>query len=320
MTLTLIRWPLPCWHHREGSSDASHAHNVAVADPRGRRLRRIRHHPRQHCRQRRPALDPARPPPGDLGPQLDRQRLCARLRRPASHRWAPRRLVGTAPRVPDRARAVHRDVGDGWAGPERRHADRRTRSARSRRSAHDAADARDHQRRFPDERERATAVGIWAAVGALGFALGPLIGGVITETLHWSWIFFVNVPVGIIGLALGMRLIPESKDPDAAGSVDWVGLSVISAALFSLTYALIKANDYGWGSPIILALLAVAVGGLGAFVWIERRAEVPMVDLSLFRIGAFSGANVVIMVVNLATFGVLLYLSLYLQNVVHYSP
>jgi EmrB/QacA subfamily drug resistance transporter len=173
---------------------------------------------------------------------------------------------------------------------------------------------------FPDERERATAIGIWAAVGALAFAVGPLVGGLITEAVDWKWIFFINVPIGIIGLVLGMRLIPESKDPGAAGRLDIAGLSVISAALFGLTYALIKANDYGWGSPIIVALLTVAVLGMVAFVWIERRVESPMVDLSLFRIGAFSGANVVIMVVNLATFGVLLYLSLYLQGVVHYSP
>jgi EmrB/QacA subfamily drug resistance transporter len=173
---------------------------------------------------------------------------------------------------------------------------------------------------FPDQRERATAVGIWAAVGALGFAVGPLIGGLITEAVAWNWIFYVNVPIGIVGLVLGMRLIPESKDPAAAGRLDVAGLSVISGALFSLTFALIKANDYGWGSPVIVAMLVTAVAGLVSFVWIERRAQAPMVDLSLFRIGSFTGANVVIMVVNLATFGVLLYLSLYLQDVVHYTP
>jgi EmrB/QacA subfamily drug resistance transporter len=173
---------------------------------------------------------------------------------------------------------------------------------------------------FPDERERATAIGIWAAVGALAFALGPLVGGLITEAVAWNWIFIVNVPIGIIGLVLGARLIPESKDPDADSTLDVAGLSVISGALFSLTYALIKANAYGWGSPVILSLLVAAAVGMVAFVLIEQRVASPMVDLSLFRIGAFTSANVVIMVVNLATFGVLLYLSLYLQNVLHYSP
>ena len=173
---------------------------------------------------------------------------------------------------------------------------------------------------FPDERERATAIGIWAAVAALAFAVGPLVGGLLTEAVAWNWIFFVNVPIGIVGLALGARLIPESRDPDAARRFDVAGLSVISGALFSLTYALIKANDYGWGSPVIVALLVTAAAGFAAFVRIERRAAAPMMDLSLLRIRAFTGANVVIMVVNLATFGVLLYLSLYLQGVLHYSP
>jgi MFS family permease len=97
---------------------------------------------------------------------------------------------------------------------------------------------------FPDERERATAVGIWAAVGALGFAVGPLIGGALTQAVHWAWIFFVNVPIGIVGLVLGARLVPESKDPDADSRLDIAGLSVISGALFSLTYALIKARTW----------------------------------------------------------------------------
>jgi EmrB/QacA subfamily drug resistance transporter len=173
---------------------------------------------------------------------------------------------------------------------------------------------------FPDERERATAIGIWAAVGALAFALGPLVGGLITQAVAWNWIFFVNVPIGIAGLLLGARLIPESRDADAVGTFDVAGLTLVSGALFSLTYALVKANDYGWGSPVIVALLGVAALGMLAFAWVEHRVRAPMVDLSLFRIGAFTSANVVIMVVNLATFGVLLYLSLYLQNVLHDSP
>src|SRR5262249_32726172 len=134
------------------------------------------------------------------------------------------------------------------------------------------------------------------------------------------WIFFVNVPIGIVGLVLGARLIPESKDPSADERFDVAGLSVISTALFSLTYGLIKANDYGWGSPVIIGLFAVALAGFAAFVWVERRAAAPMVDLALFRIREFSAANAIIMIVQLATFGVLLYLSLYLQGVLHYSP
>src|SRR5215467_12487566 len=173
---------------------------------------------------------------------------------------------------------------------------------------------------FPDARERATAVGIWASVGAAAFAVGPVIGGLVTEHINWTWIFFINVPIGVIGLIAGARLIPESRDPGASRSLDLPGVAVGTAALVSLTYALLEANSYGWSSPTIIALLAIAVAGLALFVRIESRAETPMIDLSLFRSATFSGANVVIMVVTLATFGVLLYTSLYLQEVLQFSP
>ena len=173
---------------------------------------------------------------------------------------------------------------------------------------------------FPEERERATAIGIWAATAAGAFAIGPLVGGLLTEHVHWTWIFFVNLPVGAVGLLVGARFIPESHDPQADGRFDVAGVSLITGALFALTYALINANDYGWGSTTIMALLATAVAGLAAFVAVERRAQAPMIDLSMFRIREFSVANVIIMVANLATFGVLLYTSLYLQEVVGESP
>jgi EmrB/QacA subfamily drug resistance transporter len=172
---------------------------------------------------------------------------------------------------------------------------------------------------FPDERERATAIGIWAAVAAAAFAIGPVVGGVVVDHVHWSWIFFVNVPVGIAGLAMGARVIPESREPGAERRLDLPGLALSVLALTSLTYALLRANELGWGSPAIVALLTAAVAGLGLFVWVERRAAAPMVDLSLFRIPAFTGANVLVMVVNLGTFGVLFYTSLYLQEVLGFS-
>jgi EmrB/QacA subfamily drug resistance transporter len=142
----------------------------------------------------------------------------------------------------------------------------------------------------------------------------------VTEHIHWTWVFFINVPIGIVGLIAGARLIPESRDPDAPPTLDVPGVAVGTGALVSLTYALLEGNDYGWGSPVILALLGVAAIGFAAFVAIELRSRAPMVDLSLFRNGTFSGANVVMMVITLATFGVLLYTSLYLQEVLHFSP
>jgi EmrB/QacA subfamily drug resistance transporter len=137
---------------------------------------------------------------------------------------------------------------------------------------------------FRDPKARATAIGIWGGVGALAFAIGPVLGGLITEQLHWSWVFYANVPIGIAGILAGSRVIPESKDPDADHRLDLPGLALSTFALGSLTYALIKANDLGWGSPTILGLLAAAALGLVGFVLVERRAAAPTVDLSLFRL------------------------------------
>jgi EmrB/QacA subfamily drug resistance transporter len=173
---------------------------------------------------------------------------------------------------------------------------------------------------FRDDNARGTAIGIWGSVAALAFAVGPVIGGLITEHLHWTWVFFVNVPIGVAGLIAGMHVIPESTDETAPRRLDAAGLLVASAALFALTYALIEANDLGWSSPTILGLLAAATIGAIAFVLIERRADAPTVDLSLFRRRAFSGANVAILVFNLGTFGVFLYTSLYFQRVLGQSP
>src|SRR5690348_13473932 len=172
---------------------------------------------------------------------------------------------------------------------------------------------------FSDPRERATAIGIWAATFAAAFSIGPVVGGVIVDHVHWSWVFMVNVPVGLIGLVLGARVIPESREPGAERSFDVPGLVTSIVALTSLVYALLRAHEVGWGSPVIVALLAVAAAGLVAFVLIERRVAAPMIDLSLFRIPAFTGANVLIGVVTLATFGVLFYTSLYLQEVLGFS-
>jgi EmrB/QacA subfamily drug resistance transporter len=173
---------------------------------------------------------------------------------------------------------------------------------------------------FQDSPGRGTAIGIWGAVAVLAFAIGPLAGGLITEHLQWMWVFFVNVPLGAIGLVAGARVIPESTDPHASKHVDLPGVVTSTAALSALTYGLIKANDLGWGSPTIVALFGVALVAGGTFVAIERRAAAPTVDLSLFRTPAFSGANIAILIFNLGTFGVFLYTSLYFQNVLGYSP
>ncbi len=172
---------------------------------------------------------------------------------------------------------------------------------------------------FPP-RQRGMAIGIWAGVSALALAIGPLVGGVITQHISWSWVFFINVPVGILAIVVARLVIQESRDTSAEQRLDLPGLLTSAIGLFALIYALIEANTYGWTSARILSLFAVAAMGLVAFVVLELRQRVPMLDLSLFRNPIFAGANTIMLLVALAMFGVFFYVSLYVQNILHYSP
>jgi EmrB/QacA subfamily drug resistance transporter len=171
---------------------------------------------------------------------------------------------------------------------------------------------------FPP-RQRGTAIGIWAGTSAMALAIGPLVGGLLTEHISWSWIFFVNVPIGVIAIAASLLLIPESKDESAEQRLDLPGLLTSGIGLFALTYGLIEANTYGWTSSRILGAFAVAVGMLVAFALLETRQRLPMLDLSLFRNGTFAGANLAVLLVALAMFGVFFFVSLYMQGVLGYS-
>jgi EmrB/QacA subfamily drug resistance transporter len=172
---------------------------------------------------------------------------------------------------------------------------------------------------FPPK-QRGQAIGIWAGVSALALAIGPLAGGLISEKLNWNWIFFINVPVGALAIVVSQLVIRESRDTSAEQSIDVPGLVTSIGFLFSLSYALIEGNSHGWSSPEILGLFALAAVLLAAFVTFEYRQRLPMLDLSLFRIGAFTGANVVAMLVSLSMFGVFFFVSLYIQNILRYSP
>jgi EmrB/QacA subfamily drug resistance transporter len=171
---------------------------------------------------------------------------------------------------------------------------------------------------FPP-RQRGMAIGIWAGVSALALAIGPLVGGLLTEHIDWSWIFFVNVPVGVLAIAASLILIPESKDESAEQRLDLPGLLTSGIGLFALTYGLIEANTYGWTSGRILGSFAVAVVLLVAFVLLEMHQRIPMLDLSLFRNGTFVGANTAVLLVALAMFGVFFFVSLYMQGILGYS-
>jgi EmrB/QacA subfamily drug resistance transporter len=172
---------------------------------------------------------------------------------------------------------------------------------------------------FPP-RQRGTAIGIWAGISAMALAIGPLVGGFITEHFNWSWIFYINVPIGIAGLFAARLFIDESRDTSREQRLDPLGLVTSAIALFALTYGLIDANRYGWGSGRIVGLFVVAAVFFFAFLMFERNQRLPMLDLSLFKNVTFAGANVVMLLVGLAMFGVFFFVSLFVQNVMHYSP
>ena len=167
---------------------------------------------------------------------------------------------------------------------------------------------------------RGTAIGIWAGVSALALAIGPLVGGIITERVNWNWIFFINIPIGAIGIAAAFAFITESRDTSRHQRPDIPGLVTSALGLFALSYGLIEANNYGWSSARILGSFAIAVVALAAFVLLEVHQKLPMLDLSLFRNATFSGANVVMLLMGLAMFGVFFYVSLYVQQILGYSP
>jgi EmrB/QacA subfamily drug resistance transporter len=171
---------------------------------------------------------------------------------------------------------------------------------------------------FPPH-QRGTAIGIWAGVSALALAIGPLVGGLLTEHIDWSWIFFVNVPVGVLAILASFLFIDESRDTSAEQRLDLPGLVTSGVGLFALTYALIEANTYGWTSGRIVGAFVLAAVGFALFLVLERRQRLPMLDLSLFRSGTYAGANLVVLLVALAMFGVFFYVSLYMQNVLGYS-
>jgi EmrB/QacA subfamily drug resistance transporter len=172
---------------------------------------------------------------------------------------------------------------------------------------------------FTDTRSRNMAVGIWGAVGALALAAGPLLGGVLSEHVSWSWIFFINIPVGIVTAVLAVWAIDESRDP-VSRTLDWAGLGLSTVGLFALTYGLIEGHGQGWTSTPILSAFTVAAASFIAFAMVENRVTDPMVDLSLFSNGVFSGALGALMLWAFGLFGIYFFTSLYLQGVLGFSP
>jgi EmrB/QacA subfamily drug resistance transporter len=168
-------------------------------------------------------------------------------------------------------------------------------------------------------RERASAVGIWAGVGALALAVGPLLGGVLAQHASWGWIFEINVPVGVATLALGGWAVQESREP-VRRRLDMPGLTASALALTSLTWALIEGSPRGWTSLPVLAAFTIAATSAVGFLAVEQRSADPMVDVSLFRDRVFTGGVGAMMLWAFGLFGIYFFTSLYLQNALGFSP
>ncbi len=171
---------------------------------------------------------------------------------------------------------------------------------------------------FAEGRERNKALGAWGGVGAFGAVAGVLLGGILTDLLSWEWIFFVNIPVGIIGLALAPFLLSESRDATAK-SFDLPGAALVTGGLVTLVYAITQANNYGWSSLATIGLFAAAAALLAGFLGWESRAKDPLMPFSIFRLRTVVGANAAGLVMGTAMFGMFLMLTLYMQQVLGYS-
>jgi EmrB/QacA subfamily drug resistance transporter len=173
---------------------------------------------------------------------------------------------------------------------------------------------------FRDGAERNKALGAWGAVAGSAGAAGVLLGGILTEGLGWEWVLWVNVPVSLIALALTPGLIPESRSESATRHYDAAGALSVTAGLSLLAYALLDANGAGWGSTKIISLLALSLALIGAFVAIERRSKAPLVPFRIFRLRTLTGANVVGILLGASLFAMFFFISLYMQQVLGYSP
>jgi EmrB/QacA subfamily drug resistance transporter len=168
---------------------------------------------------------------------------------------------------------------------------------------------------FPEGPERNRGVGMWGAMGALGASSGALLGGVLTQAFGWPAIFAVNVPLGAIVIALGLRVIPASRAPEQPRHFDVAGAVLVTASLIAFTFGIVRTDTLGWLSAGVLVPLVAGLALLGCFLYVERRARAPLVPLSIFRVPALRAANLIVVLLYVAFFPVWFFLSLYLQEV-----
>src|SRR3954453_23523128 len=168
--------------------------------------------------------------------------------------------------------------------------------------------------------ERGKAMGTWAGVSALALAIGPVLGGFLTEHVSWRAIFYLNIPVAIGAVTASLFTVRESRDNTVGREVDYAGVALLTGALTALILALVEGNEWGWGSTEIIALLVGAAVGMAAFVAVELRVKVPMVEFRFFSDRNFLGAVVVALIVSFSMLGVFFFLALYMQDILGYSP
>ena len=173
---------------------------------------------------------------------------------------------------------------------------------------------------FRDGSERNKALGAWGAVAGSGGAAGVLLGGVLTDGLGWEWVMWVNVPVALVVLALTPGLIPESRSESQTRTFDLAGAVTVTAGLSLLVYAIVDAESAGWGSTQTIVLIAAALALLGVFAAVELRSQAPLVPFSIFRKRTLTGANVVGLMVGGSLFAMFFFITLYMQQVLDYSP
>jgi EmrB/QacA subfamily drug resistance transporter len=172
---------------------------------------------------------------------------------------------------------------------------------------------------FREGRERNVALAVWGSVSGIGAAAGVLLGGVLTSYLSWSWIFFVNLPVGLVVLGVSPWLVSESRAAFARRHFDLAGASSITAGMMVLVYAITRASQHGWGNTLTVGMFGAAVALIAAFLAIEARSPAPLLPLRIFRLRTLSAANATMLLIGAVAFGQFFLLSLYLQEVLHYS-
>jgi EmrB/QacA subfamily drug resistance transporter len=173
---------------------------------------------------------------------------------------------------------------------------------------------------FAEGAERTKALGIWSAIAAGGGAVGLVLGGLLTETLSWRWVFFINLPIGIAAALLSLRYVANSRAEKRPDTADVAGAVTVTSGLLVLVYAIVKAQDYGWTSAKTLGLGALAAALLGSFVVIELRSKAPLIRLGIFRLRSLTASNVAMLLVASGLFSMFYFAGIYLQEVLNYGP